>query len=233
MPKPIIGISANQRLNRTLDDLPWTYAPAGFSEAVIKSGGIPLLLPIGDQEAAQTYVSKIDKLILIGGQNVDPKYYNEDKNAFDDDFFLERDEYEIELIKEAIKQRKPILGICRGMQLMNVFLGGSLHQNISGHWQETPSDTTCHDITIEETSFLNDIFGSQAAINSLHHQCIKDLAPDLSVITRDPRDETIEAVISNNSEIGFIGLQWHPELLQNARSQDAEIFNYFIQSYTL
>lgn len=67
----------------------------------------------------------------------------------------------------------------------------------------------------------------------MHHQCIKDLAPDLSVIARDPRDETIEAVISNNSEIGFIGLQWHPELLQNARSQDAEIFNYFIQSYTL
>lgn len=86
MKKPIIGITANQRLNIALDDLPWTYAPAGFSEAVIKSGATPLLLPIGDEEAAKTYVSLVDKIIIIGGQNVDPKFYNEEKAAYDDDF---------------------------------------------------------------------------------------------------------------------------------------------------
>ncbi|MEN4336195.1 gamma-glutamyl-gamma-aminobutyrate hydrolase family protein, partial [Streptococcus pyogenes] len=70
MTKPIIGITANQRLNMALDNLPWSYAPTGFVQAVTQSGGLPLLLPIGDEAAAKTYVSMVDKIILIGGQNV-------------------------------------------------------------------------------------------------------------------------------------------------------------------
>ena len=76
----------------------------------------------------------IDKLILIGGQNVDPKFYNEENHASEDDFFLERDIFEMALIEEATKQKKPIFSICRGTQLMNVALGGSLHQDIEHHW---------------------------------------------------------------------------------------------------
>lgn len=91
MSKPIIGISANQRLNIALDNLPWSYAPTGFVQAVTDAGGLPLLLPIGDESAAKVYVSMVDKIILIGGQNVDPKYYQEEKAAFDDDFSPERD----------------------------------------------------------------------------------------------------------------------------------------------
>lgn len=86
MTNPIIGISANQRVNIALDDLPWTFVPAGFSNAVIKSNAIPLLLPIEDQEAAKPYASLVDKIIIIVGQNVHLSFYKEEKNAFDDDF---------------------------------------------------------------------------------------------------------------------------------------------------
>lgn len=77
MSKTIIGITANQRVTKALDNLPWSYAPTGFIEAVTRSGGLPLLLPIGDETAAKSYVTMVDKIILIGGQHVDPKYYHE------------------------------------------------------------------------------------------------------------------------------------------------------------
>ena len=74
------------------DSMPWSYAPTGFVQAVTDAGGLPLLLPIGDESAAKVYVSMVDKIILIGGQNVDPKYYQEEKAAFDDDFSPERED---------------------------------------------------------------------------------------------------------------------------------------------
>lgn len=231
MSKPIIGITANQRLNTALDDLPWTYAPAGFSNAVIKSGAIPLLLPIGDEEAAATYVSMVDKIILIGGQNVDPKFYHAENEAINDDFFLARDYYELAIIKEAIKQNKPILGICRGLQLMNVHLGGTLLQNIPNHWQELPSDSLHHDIVIDSTSPLASIYGQKPYINSFHHQAIDQLADGLTVIARDPRDGIIEAVVGTD-DIAFLGVQWHPELLQEVRQEDLNLFSYFINEFT-
>lgn len=231
MERPIIGISANQRLNTTLDDLPWTYTPAGFPNAVIAAGGTPLLLPIGDSIAAKTYISMIDKLIIIGGQNVDPSFYNEEKAAFDDDFFMERDLFEIALVKEAIRQNKPIFGICRGMQLMNVILGGTLHQNIENHWQNQPSDTTFHKIKTEEKSILRDIYGEFPAVNSLHHQSLNRLGKGLKVIAEDPRDRTIEAVISDSKAFTFLGVQWHPELLQAARKEDLTLFDFFVNHF--
>ena len=133
MTKPIIGITANVRPNPAHEDINWSYAPSGFVEGVQKSGGLAILLPVSDPSEAKTYISMIDKLILIGGQNVDPKFYNEENHASDDDFFLERDLFEMALIEEATKQKKPIFSICRGTQLMNVALGGSLHQDIERH----------------------------------------------------------------------------------------------------
>ncbi|KHD46623.1 gamma-glutamyl-gamma-aminobutyrate hydrolase family protein [Streptococcus hongkongensis] len=231
MTKPLVGISANQRLNIALDDLPWTYALAGFSDAVMKANATPILLPIGNEETAKQHVSLVDKIILIGGQNVDPKFYNQSKEAFDDDFFLERDVYEIAIINEARRQGKPILGICRGLQLMNVILGGTLNQNIPNHWQKMPSDSYHHDIITNKDSFLFSIYGEKASINSFHHQSIKELGNGLEVISRDPRDNTIEAVVSNDPTFQFIGVQWHPELLQHISNADFQLFDYFINTY--
>nr|WP_207618607.1 gamma-glutamyl-gamma-aminobutyrate hydrolase family protein [Streptococcus equi] len=228
--KTIIGITANQRVTKALDNLPCSYAPTGFIEAVTRSGGLPLLLPIGDEAAAKSYVAMVDKIILIGGQHVDPKYYHEKRAALDGDFSPQRDIFELAIIKEALAQKKPILGICRGMQLMNVALGGSLNQHIEGHWQKTASDCLSQEIVIEKTSPLYPIYGPRALINSFHHQSLKQVAEDLRVIARDPNDGTIEAVISCNPDIPFLGVQWHPELLQAIREEDLRLFDWFIHS---
>lgn len=231
MSKPIIGITTNQRLNITLDNLPWSYVPAGFVHGVTETGGLPLLLPIGDEAAAKRYVSMVDKIILIGGQNVHPQYYHEEKNAFDDDFSPERDAFELAVIKEAISQNKPLLGICRGTQLMNVALGGTLHQKIENHWQEEPSDFLSHEMVVDEKSVLYPIYGNKSLINSFHRQSLKEVAEDLTVIARDPKDGTIEAVVSHNPAIKFLGVQWHPELLQASRQEDLELFCFFVNHF--
>ena len=150
MTKPIIGITANVRPNPAHEDINWSYAPSGFVEGVQRAGGLAILLPVSDPSEAKNYISMIDKLILIGGQNVDPKFYNEENHASEDDFFLERDIFEMALIEEATKQKKPIFSICRGTQLMNVALGGSLHQDIEHHWQDKPSDYLYHEMIVDE-----------------------------------------------------------------------------------
>ena len=103
MTKPIIGITTNVRANPAHEDINWSYAPSGFVEGVQKAGGLAILLPVSDPSEAKTYISMIDKLILIGGQNIDPKFYNEENHACEDDFFLERDLFEMALIEEAFQ----------------------------------------------------------------------------------------------------------------------------------
>lgn len=107
MKKPVIGITGNEKTHPD-DDIMMSYVAKGFVEGVKDAGGIPIILPIGDQEMASHYISMIDKLILTGGQNVDPKFYGEPKNIDSDDYHLQRDIFELALIKEAIKQKKPI-----------------------------------------------------------------------------------------------------------------------------
>ena len=107
MKKPVIGITGNEKTHPD-DELMMSYAAKGFIEGVKEAGGIPIILPIGDEEMAGYYISLIDKLILTGGQNVDPKYYGEPKAIDSDDYHLQRDIFELALIKEAIKQNKPI-----------------------------------------------------------------------------------------------------------------------------
>ena len=210
MTKPIIGITANVRPNPAHEDINWSYAPSGFVEGVQRAGGLAILLPVSDPSEAKTYISMIDKLILIGGQNVDPKFYNEKNHASEDDFFLERDIFEMALIEEATKQKKPIFSICRGTQLMNVALGGSLHQDIENHWQDKPSDYLYHEMIVEEDSKLAEIYS------------------DLRVIARDPEDNTVEAVESNTPDLRFLGVQWHPELLLDKREEDLKLFEYVV-----
>ena len=104
-----------------------------FADGVKRAGGLPFYIPISNPDFAREYVKSIDKLILTGGQNVDPSYYGEEKTADSKDYFLSRDIWEVALVKEALAQGKPVLGICRGLQLYNAVTGGSLNQDINGH----------------------------------------------------------------------------------------------------
>ena len=227
MKKPVIGITGNQRPFREEDGMYLSYTPTGFVQGVQEAGGIPLILPIGDPATAEHYISLIDKLIITGGQHVSPQFYGAEKEIVSDDYLLERDLFELALIKEAVAAKKPIFTVCRGMQLYNVAMGGTLYQDIDNHWQENPASEASHSIETVEGTVLRDLFGEVGQINSYHHQSIKDLAPHLEVIALSPDDQIIEAVQSSHGT-AFLGVQWHPELRCQISEGDKALFDYVV-----
>lgn len=228
--QPIIGVAANEKRDAGNDmgHMAISYNPSGYIKAVQLVGGLPVMLPIGDPMSAKRYVAMIDKLVLAGGQNVAPEFYGEVETIQSTDYNRERDAFEIALINEAIKQNKPIIGVCRGMQLVNVALGGSLNQHISNHWQETPMTQTSHDVIIDKHSSLDAIYGRKAHVNSFHRQSLKKIAPQLDVIARSLDDHIVEAVQSNDPNLRFLGVQWHPDFMYNVRDEDLAFFRYAV-----
>lgn len=227
MRQPIIGITGNEREFPNDKDLLLSYSPAGFIEAVQEVGGLPLIIPIGEPAMAKTYLAMIDKLIITGGQNVLPEFYGEAMASKNDDYLRKRDVFELALIKEARASKKPIFTVCRGTQLYNVALGGTLNQAIEDHWQDDPGQYTSHDMVTKEATILRKVYGEKNRINSFHHQSIKDLAPHLEVIARDPHDQTIEAIQSTDGT-AYLGVQWHPELRQGHSQVDRALFDYVV-----
>lgn len=226
--KPIIGITGNECANVKDDTAPhMSYVVTGFITAIRQAGGTPIIIPISPAAEARTYISMIDKLIMTGGQNVMPQFYGEEQTIVSNDYKLERDIFELALIEEAVKQGKPIFTVCRGTQLFNVAMGGTLHQDIEQHWQDSAADYASHDMVIVPDSPLAPIYGTYSSINSFHHQSIKDLASNLTVIAHSPNDHIIEAV-SASEPIPYLGVQWHPELLYKNRKEDQALFDYVV-----
>ncbi|HCM88294.1 MULTISPECIES: gamma-glutamyl-gamma-aminobutyrate hydrolase family protein [Vagococcus] len=235
--KPIVGISANdiEDSGNKLHNLPISYIPSGYVKGVQLAGGLPVLLPLGTKQDATMYVTQIDKLILTGGQNVDPKFYNETPKFDHSLMMTKRDEFEMALIEEAMKQKKPIFGVCRGLQLLNVTLGGSLHQDISvrenqkiQHMQDpVPRQTPTHKIQTEKDSILRNIYGKTTFVNSFHFQSINQLASSLK-LTAMSEDQIIEGVESISKEQRLLGVQWHPDFSYEELEQERRMFQYVV-----
>ncbi len=228
MAKVIVGITGNEKEMPAMSGIKYVAVAKDLSEGVKQAGGLPIVIPIGKPELAKDYVDMVDKLILSGGQHVDPHFYGQEKEIDSDDYSLARDQFELALIKEALRQKKPIFAVCRGLQLLNVALGGSLHQSIQGHWQEDVSGTS-HSLEIRPNSRVSQLFQAGTQINSLHRQSIKDLAPGLVATAHDPRDGTIEAYESQGQQ-SILGIQWHPEFLAKNCSHNQKLFDYLVQT---
>lgn len=233
--KPRIGISSNQRTMIEASEAHWiSYIPRNFVEGIRQAGGLPWLLPIGQESDAKDYVASIDKLLLIGGQDVDPRCYQELPHEKLGAIDPVRDAFELALIEEALTQQKPILAICRGMQLLNVSLGGNLYQDLSlrpdttlKHVQlPTSFSQPTHPVKIDATSLLGQFLPENYQVNSFHHQTINTLGKGLKVIAQAP-DGVIEAV--ENPEQRILGVQWHPELTCQNISSEQKIFDFFVQ----
>ena len=190
MCRTIVGISANLCPVDEAGKNIHTSVSRKFVDGVRMVGGLPMVIPVGDKSLVQDYVETIDKLILSGGQNVHPQFYGEEKTIDSDDYNIVRDEFELALLKEALRQNKPVMAICRGLQLVNVAFGGTLNQHIENHWQGLPFGTS-HSIRTEKDSVVERLFGQASQINSVHRQSIKDLAPNFRATAFDPRDNTI------------------------------------------
>ncbi len=154
----------------------------------------------------EKYVSMCDIIILSGGGDIDPVFFGE-KSTEDKKLDIvprKRDIFEIKIIREAIKQKKYILGICRGMQIINIALGGTMYQDIDNHMNKN------HYVKIREKSILSSYFNSKNIyVNSIHHQAVKDIGNNLKVIAVSKEDNYIEAIESFDKKI--LGLQWHIE----------------------
>ncbi|MEE0949468.1 MAG: gamma-glutamyl-gamma-aminobutyrate hydrolase family protein [Streptococcus equinus] len=226
MEKVVVGISGNIKELPARSGLPYDVVSRRLSDGVKEAGGLPIIIPVGSPDLAKDYISMIDKLILSGGQNVTPKFYGESKIIDSDNYSLERDEFELALINEALKQNKPIFAVCRGMQLLNVALGGTLNQKVEHHWQEEFSGTS-QKVEILPDSRVSKLLSTGSWVNSFHQQSVKELAPSLIATARDPRDGTIEAYESKDGA-PILGFQWHPELLLE-KAESRRIFSYLVE----
>lgn len=226
MKKVIVGITGNEKEMPPMSGLTYVAVARDLAEGVKEAGGLPIVIPIGTPDLAKDYVAMMDKLLLSGGQNVSPHFYGEELAVDSDDYLLARDQFELALIDEALKQGKPIFAVCRGMQLLNVALGGSLQQEVRNHWQDTIKGTF-HSLQVSPNSRVSQLFHQGSQINSFHRQRIKQLAPDLQVTARDPRDGTIEAV-EGRGAISVLGVQWHPEFLCKDCESNRQLFDYIV-----
>ena len=231
--KPIIGITSSTGWENNRE---FSKASHYYADAVRLGGGLPAYLPIIlETELAESYMEKLDGLLLSGGdEDVQPHHYGEGPLRGLNNVSPDRDFWEFALIKAAIKQSKPILGICRGCQILNVALGGNLYQNIfqqcPGAGEHYPQNTEMHhlyhSVDIESDSLLYKLFGSKLMVNSFHNMAIKDLAPCFKVTARST-EGVIEAVESKEHDF-ILGVQWHPEALTKHHAHFIDLFKAHI-----
>ena len=201
---------------------------------VIKSGGgVPILLPIVPIDDIETQLQMIDGLIIIGGCDVNPLLYRQNPLPLLGETDYPRDCYEIALIQKASEKKMPMLGICRGIQVINVAFGGTLFQDLSYapqnvflHAQKERKEYGSHLIHIKDYSFLYDIFQEEAIVNSYHHQAIDQLGEGLQVVAYSD-DQIIEAI--EHEFLPVWGVQFHPESMTLVNPKMQDIFNQFIE----
>jgi gamma-glutamyl-gamma-aminobutyrate hydrolase PuuD len=206
--------------------------------AALEYAGLAAVLVTPEHSAAsvRAILSAVDGLVLSGGEDVDPIHYGEEARVELDCVYPERDAMEFEALRCALERDIPVLGICRGQQVLNVALGGTLIQDIPtevpgalGHSQDGGWDRRAHDVFVEPDSLLCRITGSRKLhINSFHHQAVREPAPGLRVTARS-EDGIIEAVESESYR-WLLGVQWHPERLEASESDrdpDRLLFDAF------
>ena len=235
--RPIIGISSSVIVDEagSFAGYKRAYVNKDYVDAVVRAGGVPLIIPFStDKEVIISQAQLIDGLILSGGHDISPYNYGQEPSQKIGETFPERDTYEIILLEESKKRNIPILGICRGFQLINVAAGGTLYQdlslipgNILKHFQGSKPTLKTHMIKIEENSVISSIFGKETMVNSFHHQVINKVANDFIVVAK-ASDGVVEAIEHKTYKF-LVAVQWRPEMLAVNCEKARELFTRFIE----
>lgn len=215
MATPLIGITSAEDHSR--QPAPYVVLKNSYVRAVEAAGGIPVVLPVADKQQARLLIPRLDGIIFSGGNDVAPWLFGREPLPGIGSWDTRRDEWEIELCNRAWDARLPMLGICRGCQLINVARAGTLMQDIARsnseailHNPAIPHDELCHHIHIEKGSVLSTLFAPGALlVNSLHHQAVEEPAADFKVTARS-QDGIIEALEAKDGRF-VLALQFHPE----------------------
>lgn len=245
--RPVIGITPGfirDRNKRALNQ--------GYTNGVINTGGLAVMLPMCAEESViDSLLETVSGILFSGGADIDARYFREENRKCGGEIIPERDSFELLLAEKALKRKMPVLGICRGLQLINTALGGTLHQDITAsrlgfsedrqsnsgafphetlkHWQEAPEWYPIHDVRITAGSRLHHIYGSETlGVNSFHHQAVKDTGSGLSVSARSS-DGIIEAVEGTDGSF-IVAVQWHPELMWQENRNHLKLFQALMEA---
>jgi putative glutamine amidotransferase len=232
--RPAIGLTienpkAEREVFRLRDD---------YVRSVEKAGGLPLIFAPGKPEDAPELIDHVAGLVLTGGADIDPALYGEARHDALGPVFRERDEFEIALVREALRRDVPVLAICRGHQVLNVASGGTLVQDIpsqmtgaGAHDPDVERWQTCHEVRILPETRLREILGTErVAVNSFHHQAVKQLGRDLVLSAQSP-DGVVEGIeMPRDAKRFVVGVQWHPESFWDHPPGFAPLFEALVRS---
>jgi len=231
MTKPIIGIGSDVAHKDGQRDRAFAYTT--YTEALRRAGAVPVVIPPQPENAAQI-VEELDGLLLAGGDDCDPSAYGEQPHPTVEPMDGRRQSNELALARAARERGIPTLGICLGVQVMNVAAGGTLIQDIASEVEteidhaSEPSDRNRHDVLVEKGTRLAAIVGNQELnVNSSHHQAIRNVGEGLRVTAHAP-DGVIEG-LEDPSHPFYVGVQWHPEDMSSERSA-AALFGAFVEA---
>ncbi len=233
--KPIIGLSSSYEKDEKYDRI---YLNHSYLDTIRHFDAIPLILPVeGTREELETLIDMCDGVLLTGGDDIDPKLYGEE--ILNDTVSLtpDRDKGEAVICDLAVERDLPMFGICRGIQMMNVYFGGSLYQDIPAqietevkHSMVAPFHRCCHDVVVEKDSPLHKLVGRDViGVNSHHHQAVKAVAPGFIAMGHCPDDGVIEAICNPDKKFVW-GVQWHPERVWDIEDASTKVFEAFVEA---
>lgn len=232
--KPVIGLTGSYKPD---PETPQHFLNQSYFDAIRHFGGIPLLIPVLAEDTELAFLLKqCDGILLTGGNDLDPALFGE--SVLNDTVVIaaERDEAEFRVLDLAVQRNLPIFGICRGIQVMNVYFGGTLYQDIPSqipsdisHRMEKPFHRTCHSCMVEKDTPLHNLAGvSRFGVNSHHHQAVMDLAHGFIAMGHS-EDGIIEAICDPAKAFCW-GVQWHPERIWDIENVSAKLFEAFISA---
>ena len=242
MPNTLIGITCNYvslcpsafEAGIGAEDQDWQLIAQDYLNAVWRAGAVPVLLPVdGDADRVLAMLDMVDGLLISGGNDVSPEMYGSSENKCGT-LDAKRDGMEKILLEKALEKDMPVLGICRGIQLMNAALGGTLHQDLpsEGYPSHTITDysrnTPTHTVEVKEGTLLADIIGNgETAVNSFHHQAVDTLGNGLEAAAVS-KEGIVEAVVMPEKKF-VLAVQWHPEMMFDSEKQQ-KIFAAFVEA---
>jgi putative glutamine amidotransferase len=210
-------------------------ANASYTDSLRSARLRPFVLPVLDQADADAMLDGMDGLVLTGGEDIDPGHYGVSAHPALGEVHAGRDGFELALMRAAMARRLPTLAICRGIQIANVALGGTLVQDLPSEWPgaiehegEWPRDARVHSIRVQSGSRVGRALGAEELmVNSFHHQAVATLAPGLTAVAHAP-DGVIEGIEWKNDDWWMLGVQWHPEeLITTPEPWDRNLFAAF------